>query len=532
MVRQQGHGSESRRWLRAGTQHRCICFPPVEHASWQLPVPPPGPRQAQNEEPRSGREDGRAKVPGKASPGRTEAAMDSNGFQALQEKVRGQVVTPDHALYDTSRAVYNGMIDKHPAAVLRVSQVADVIEGIRFARDKGLDLALRGGGHSAPGFGTCDGGLVLDFADRRGVRVDPASATARAEAGTTWADFNHATHAFGLATTGGIIGSTGVAGLTLGGGIGYLARKYGLSCDNLRSADVVTAEGKFLTASRAENDDLFWALRGGTGNFGAVTSLEFDLHPVDVVYGGVVIYLLEHAEAVGQLFRDYIATAPEEMGMFLGFHQGPPVPFLPEEHHGKPVVVVVGGWAGPHNEGERQWQQFLDVAPVAGSFIGPLPYPVLNTLFDPLLPKGLQAYWKAEFLPELSDDVIGVARQFGAGVPSPQTANHFYPMNGATQRVGRDETAFPYRDVNFSVAIAGMWESPADNDANTKWVRDYHQALHQYGAGAGYVNFLDADDQSRIEENYGDHYARLAKIKGKYDPANLFHINQNIKPVA
>lgn len=461
-----------------------------------------------------------------------EVTMDNNGFQALQEKVRGQVITSDHPLYDASRTVYNGMIDKHPAAILRVSQVADVIAGVNFARDEGLDLALRGGGHSAPGFGTCDGGLVLDFADRRGVRVDPAAVTARAEAGTTWADFNHSTNAFGLATTGGIIGSTGVAGLTLGGGIGYLARKYGLSCDNLRSADVVTAEGKFLTASATENDDLFWALRGGTGNFGVVTSLEFDLHPVDVVYGGVVIYLLKHAEAVAQLYRDYIATAPEDMGIFLGYHQGPPVPFLPEEHHGKPVVVVVGGWTGPHDEGERQWQQFLDVAPVAGSFVGPLPYPILNTLFDPLLPKGLQAYWKAEFLPELSDDVIGVAQKFGAGVPSPQTANHFYPINGAAQRVGPDKTAFPYRDVNFSVAIAGMWESPADNDANTKWVRDYYQALHPHGVGAGYVNFLDADDQSRIEDNYGGNYARLAKIKAKYDPGNLFHINQNIKPLA
>jgi FAD/FMN-containing dehydrogenase len=459
-----------------------------------------------------------------------EVTMDNNGFQALQENVRGQIITPGHPNYDASRSVYNGMIDKRPAAILRVSQVADVIAGVNFARDHGMDLALRGGGHSAPGFGTCDGGLVLDFADRTGVRVDPAAQTARAEAGTTWADFNHATNAFGLATTGGIIGSTGVAGLTLGGGIGYLARKHGLSCDNLISADVVTADGKFLTASATENDDLFWALRGGTGNFGAVTSLEFTLHPVEVVYGGVVIYLLEQVEAVGQLYRDYIATAPEDMGIFLGFHQGPPVPFLPEEHHGKPVVVVVGCWTGPHDEGERQWQQFLDVAPVAGSFVGPLPYPVLNTLFDPMLPKGLQAYWKAEFLPELSDDVISVARKFGAGVPSPQTANHYYPINGAAQRVGQDETAFPYRDANFSVAIAGMWESPEDNAANTRWVKDYHQALHPYGAGGGYVNFLDADDQSSIEDNYGGNYARLARIKAKYDPGNLFHINQNIKP--
>jgi len=458
--------------------------------------------------------------------------MDNNSFQALQDQVRGQVTTSDDAGYDVARSVYNGMVDKHPAAVLRVSQVADVIAAVNFARDAKLDLALRGGGHSAPGFGTCDGGLVLDFASRTGVRVDPLTATARAEAGTTWADFNHATHGFGLATTGGIIGSTGVTGLTLGGGIGYLARKYGLSCDNLRSADVVTADGRFCTASAEENPDLFWALRGGTGNFGVVTSLEFDLHPVDTVYGGVVIYLLEHAEAVAQLYRDYILTAPEDMGMFLGFHQGPPVPFLPAQFHGKPVAVLVGGWTGPQDEGKRQWQQFLDVAPVAGSFVGPLPYTVLNTLFDPLLPKGLQAYWKAEFLPQLTDDAIAVARRFAADIPSVQTANHFYPINGAVQRVGQDETAFPYRDVDFAVAIAGMWPNPVDNQANTAWVKDYAAALHPHGVGGAYVNFLDADDQPHVAENYAGNYARLAEVKAKYDPDNLFHINQNIVPAA
>lgn len=456
--------------------------------------------------------------------------MDNSSFKTLQEHVRGRLITSDDAGYDTARAVYNGMIDKRPAAVLRVSQVADVIAAVNFARDGGIDLALRGGGHSAPGFGTCDGGLVLDFGDRTGVRVDPQTATVRTEAGATWADFNHATHCFGLATTGGIIGSTGVAGLTLGGGVGYLARKYGLSCDNLRSADIVTADGRFHTVSAAQNDDLFWALRGGTGNFGVVTSLEFNAHPVDMVYGGVVIYALEHAEAVAQLYRDYIATAPEEMGIFLGFHQGPPVPFLPEEYHGRPVAVVVGCWTGPHDEGARQWQQFLDVAPVAGSFVGPLPYPALNTLFDPLLPKGLQAYWKAAFLPELTDDVITVARKFAAGIPSVETANHFYPINGAVQRVRQDETAFPYRDVNFAVAIAGMWQDPADNQANTAWVRDYSAALQPHGVGAGYVNFLDADDQPNVRDNYAGNYDKLAHLKAKFDPDNLFHINQNIVP--
>ncbi|WP_255769764.1 FAD-binding oxidoreductase [Pseudarthrobacter sulfonivorans] len=458
--------------------------------------------------------------------------MNSSSLQSLQENVRGTLITPDHPDYDAARAVYNGMIDKRPAAILQVSQVADVMAGVNFARDTGMDVALRGGGHSAPGFGTCDGGLVIDFVNRRGVRFDPATATARAEAGATWADFNHATHAFGLGTPGGIIGSTGVTGLTLGGGIGYLSRKYGLSCDNLKSADVVTADGNFRVASATENDDLFWALRGGTGNFGVVTSLEFNLHPVDMVYGGVVIYLLEHAEAVGQLYRETLATAPEDLGVFMGFHQGPEVPFLAEEYRGRPVVVMVGGWTGPQEEGPRQWQPFLDVAPVAGSFVGPLPYPVLNTLFDESLPKGLQAYWKAEFLPTFSDEVIKVAKHFGEGVPSLQTANHFYPINGAVQRIAKDATAFPYRDADIAAVIAGMWEGPVDNDANIRWVREYATELHEHSAGGAYINFMDADDQSRIRDNYADNYDRLGAVKAKYDPDNLFHINQNIKPAA
>ena len=285
--------------------------------------------------------------------------MNGITFDSLRDQVRGQIITSGDADYDAARAVYNGMINKRPAAVVRVSQVADVIACVNFARDNSLDVAVRGGGHSAPGFGTWDDALVIDLVNTRGVRVDPASGTARTEAGATWADFNHATHAFGLATTGGIVGSTGVSGLTLGGGIGYLNRKFGLSCDNLLSADVVTAEGKFLTASERENDDLFWALRGGGGNFGVVTSLEYRVHPVDMVHTGIIIYPVEHAETVANFYRETMNSAPEEFGVFLGFHQGPPVPFLPEEWHGKPVCVVVGMWTGDmaraRPAGSRSW---------------------------------------------------------------------------------------------------------------------------------------------------------------------------------
>jgi FAD/FMN-containing dehydrogenase len=456
--------------------------------------------------------------------------MNATSLDGLREQVRGQIITPGDGDYDAARAVYNGMIDKRPAAVVRVSQVADVIACVNFARDNSLDLAIRGGGHSAPGFGTWDDALVIDFANTTGVRVDPASRTARSDAGATWADFNHATHAFGLATPGGIVGSTGVAGLTLGGGFGYLTRKYGLSCDNLISADVVTADGKFVTASESENDDLFWALRGGGGNFGVVTSLEYRLHPVDMVHAGIIIYPMEHAETVAKFYRDHIASAPEELGAFLAFALGPPVPFLPEEWHGKPVVVVVGMWTGDEAEGPGRWKPFLDVAPVAGSMVGPMPYPALNQAFDPLLPKGLQGYWKADFMAELSDGAIEAHLKYGSKIPSVETAVHVHPIDGAVQRVGATETAFANRNVKFSPVVAGMWQNPADNEANIAWVRDYAAALRPYAVPGGYINFMDADDQPRVAENYGGNFQRLGAVKAKYDPQNLFRINQNILP--
>jgi hypothetical protein len=456
--------------------------------------------------------------------------MNGLNVDTLRGQVRGQIITPGDAGYDAARAVHNGLIDRRPAAVVRVSQVADVIACVNFARENSLDLAVRGGGHSAPGFGTWDGALVIDFVNTSGVRVDPAARTARSEAGATWADFNHATHAFGLATTGGIVGSTGVSGLTLGGGIGYLDRKYGLSCDNLLSADVVLADGTFLTASNSENEDLFWALRGGGGNFGVVTSLEYRLHPVDLVHVGVVIYSVEHAEPVARFYREQMDTAPEEFGAFLAFHQGPPVPFLPEEWHGKPVCVVVGMWTGDPAEGPARWQPFLDVAPVAGSMVGPMPYPALNSAFDAMYPKGLLAYWKAAFLPELSDGAIEAHLDFGSRVPSVQTAVHLYPIDGAVHRVGATETAFPNRTAKFSPVIACMWDNPADTEANIAWVRDYASALQPFSEAAGYINFMDKDDLPKVADNYGTNYRRLSEIKAKYDPQNLFHVNQNIPP--
>jgi hypothetical protein len=456
--------------------------------------------------------------------------MSMSAIDALRTDVKGEVIAPGDAEYEEARKVYNGMIDKHPAAVIRCTGPADVATVIGAARAEGFDLSVRGGAHSAPGFGTNDGGLVIDLSGLQDVVVDADNQTVRAGGGCTWAVFNEATNAYGLATTGGIIGSTGIAGLTLGGGIGYLSRKYGLSCDNLVSAEVVTAEGAVITASENENEDLFWALRGGGGNFGVVTTFEYRLHPVAEIYGGPIAYPVDRADEVLRFYRECIAEAPEELGGFVGFHVAPPLPFLPEEWHFKNVCLAVPCWTGPIEEGEKMIQPYLDIVEPVGSHVGPMPYPALNTAFDALLPAGLQHYWKASFARDLSDDAIAVHADHGAHVPAVQCAVHLYPINGAVQRVGADETAFAYRDVNYSPVIAGMWEDPADNDKNIAWVRGYHEALEPYSAEGGYINFMDGDDQSRIKANYRGNYERLAAIKAKYDPTNLFHLNQNIQP--
>ena len=343
------------------------------------------------------------------------AAVKLDDLRAL---VRGSVIGPDDDGYEEARVVYNAMIDRRPAAVVRAANAGDVMAAVDFARENGLDLAVRGGGHSVPGFGTCDGGVVIDLSGMRGVRVDPATSTARAEGGATWGDFNAATYPFGLATTGGIISTTGVGGLTLGGGIGYLTRGFGLSLDNLVSADVVTADGRFQMASERENADLFWALRGGGGNYGVVTSFEFRLHPVKDIYGGPMFFELSEVANVLEFFRSYIADAPEEMGAFPAFQIAPPLPFIPEDRHGDTFIAMVACWAGPLEQGESALKPFHDVAPVVAEFVGPMPYPALNSAFDALVPPGLQHYWKASFVKELTDDGIAAhaeVRARGAG---------------------------------------------------------------------------------------------------------------------
>src|SRR6516225_2878126 len=357
----------------------------------------------------------------------------TTGFNVahLREQVRGRVITADDEDYNAARAVHNGMFDNRPLALLRAEQVADVIAGVNFARDNGLDLSIRGGGHSAPGYGTNDGGLVIDLSQMRTVRVDPRNKTARADAGATWGDFNYATHAFGLATTGGIISTTGISGLTLGGGIGYLSRGYGLTIDNLVSADLITADGQLVTASERENEDLFWGLRGGGGNFGVVTSLEYRLAEVDQVFAGPIFYNLEDAASVLRMFDEFIRDAPEEFGGFPGFQIAPPLPFIPEDRHGDPLCLVVVHWTGALDEAERVLQPFRDVAPIVADGSGPLPYPALNEAFDALYPKGLRAYWKGAFVKDVSDAAIAAHVEHGSKVPEVTSTMHMYPINGA-----------------------------------------------------------------------------------------------------
>ncbi len=452
--------------------------------------------------------------------------------EQLREQVRGDIVTPSDDGYDEARATYNAMIDRRPGAVVRCRDAGDVMAAVTFAREHDLDLAIRGGGHSVPGFGTCDDGVVIDLGQMRSVRVDPGSMTARAEGGATWGDLNHATGAFGLATTGGIISTTGVGGLTLGGGIGYLCRGHGFSSDNLISADIVTADGRTLIASEREHDDLFWAIRGGGGNFGVVTSFEFALHPVDTIYGGPMFFELEDAGDVLHWYREFIADAPRDFGGFPAFQIAPPLPFIPEDRHGDTFLAFVSCWTGPLDEGETMLKTLRDVAPVVAEHVGPMPYPALNAAFDALVPPGLQHYWKANFVKELTDDAIAAHLEHGPKVPVVNSTVHIYPIDGACHDIASDATAFGHRDARFATVIAGMWPDPADNEANIRWVRNYSDAITPHSEEGGYINFMAEDDQQRVSANYGANYGRLVEVKRSYDPDNRFHLNQNIDPSA
>jgi FAD/FMN-containing dehydrogenase len=452
--------------------------------------------------------------------------------QAFQAGLRGPLVRPGDDNYEEVRGVYNGMIDKRPAFIARCANVADVMRAVNFGRENGLTVAIRGGGHNGPGLGTCDDGLVIDLSLMKGVRVDPAARTVRVDGGCTWGDVDHVTHAFGLATPSGIISTTGVGGLSLGGGLGHLARTCGLSLDNVLAVDMVLSDGRFVTASADENPDLFWAVRGGGGNFGVVTSFLFRLHPISTVYAGPMLWPLEQAAEAMRFYRDYILTAPEEMNGWFAFLTVPPAPPFPEHLHMKKMCGVVWCYTGPLDQAEEVFRPIRQFGPPALDFVGPLPHPALQSMFDPLYPRGLQWYWRADWVKELSEEAIALHVEYGSQLPTMHSTMHLYPISGAPQRVGGNDTAFSYRDANWGMVIVGVDPDPANNDRMIAWAKAYSEALHPYTAGGAYVNMIMDEGPERVKAAYRDNYERLVQIKNKYDPTNLFHVNQNIKPTA
>jgi FAD/FMN-containing dehydrogenase len=450
---------------------------------------------------------------------------------ALRDLITGPVIGPADPEYEDARHVYNFMIEARPHAIVQCASANDVRAVVAHAVATGHDVAVRGGGHSVPGFGTADDAIVVDLSGLTRIEVDPKTQIARVGGGATWAMMNDATMAHGLATTGGVVASTGVAGLTLGGGVGYLTRAHGLTCDNLLSAEVVLADGNMVTASEDEQPDLFWALRGGGGNFGVVTEFTFRLHPVpENIYGGLILF---EREAAGDLFRyfdRFIDDAPREYGGFPAWHLAPPLPFIPEDRVGEPFPAVISCWTGDHESGAKVLQGFRDVGPVMAEHVGAIPYTAMNSLFDPMLPRGLQHYWKAVFAGDLTDDVIAAHAEHGQQMPAVTCAVHLYPVNGAAHDVAPGTTAWGHRDAKYATVIAGAWPDPADNDKGIRWVKDYYAALAPHSQPGGYVNFASADDQAKVRDNFGVGYDRLAQLKRLYDPTNLFHINQNITP--
>ncbi len=458
--------------------------------------------------------------------------MNEATLREFKANLRGELIEPSDKGYDAIRKVYNAMIDKRPRLIARCVDAGDVITAVNFAAKNQMLLAVRGGGHNGGGLGVCDDGLVIDLSPMRYTRVDPKARTARGGGGCTWGDVDHATHAFGMATPSGIISTTGVGGLTLGGGIGHLTRKCGLSIDNLLSVDMVLADGRFVTASAEENEDLFWAVRGGGGNFGIVASFLFKLHPIKTIIGGPTLWTLEQATNVMQWYREFIATAPDDLNGFFAFLTVPPAPPFPENLHLKKMCGVVWCYAGSEKDAERVFKPIREVGPPALYGIHAMPYPMLQSAFDALYPPGLQWYWRADFVKELSDEAIAVHVKHGSDTPTMHSTTHLYPINGAAHRVGKNDTPWSYRDATWAEVIVGVDPDPANTKRITEWSKTYWDALHPYSAGGAYVNFMMDEGEERIKATYRDTYARLASIKKKYDPTNLFRVNQNIKPAA
>jgi FAD/FMN-containing dehydrogenase len=454
--------------------------------------------------------------------------LDPEVLERLLSQLRGRAHRPGDAGYDDARAVYNGMIDKRPALVVQCHDIADVIAGVHAARDAGVHLAVRGGGHNGAGLGTVDGGIVLDLAAMDGVHVDPVEACATVEGGARWGDVDHATHAFGLACPSGIISTTGVGGLTLGGGLGHLSRRFGLTIDSLLAADVVLADGSLVTADAGNHPDLFWALRGGGGNFGVVTSFTFRLHPLDTVVAGPMFWPLERAADVLRWYRDFLPSAPEDLNGFFAFLTVPPAPPFPEELHLQKVCGVVWCWTGRTGDADAALAPARALQPALDG-VQKMPYPMLQSAFDALYPPGDQWYWRADFIRTIGDEAVDEHVRHGSATPSMQSTMHLYPIDGAAHRVPSDETAFSYRDATWGMVIAGVDPDPAKAAQLRDWTVGYWDAIHPHSAGGAYVNMMMDEGPDRVRASYRDNYDRLAAVKHRYDPDNFFHVNQNIR---
>jgi FAD/FMN-containing dehydrogenase len=448
----------------------------------------------------------------------------------LRGKVRGEVILPDDPNYVEARKVWNGMIDKHPDAIFRPVDEDDIAVAVRFAREEGMLLAVRGGGHNVAGFGTCDGGLVIDLSQMKKVEVDPKTRVAKAQPGLTWAEFDKATQAHGLATTGGLVSTTGIAGFTLGGGIGWLVRKYGLTIDNLLSVKMVMADGTKLRASHTENPDLFWGIKGGGGNFGIVTEFEYQLHEIgQTVFGGVVLYPLEKAGEVLRAFAKLVPTMPDEITTLVVFMTAPPAPFIPMQFQGTKMLGIALCYLGPVEQATRLVKPLRDLKP-AVDLLGPIPYLGLQTMFDAAAPKGINAYWKTSYLSAFDGKVIDTMIAQASKFRSSHSQLHVHPLGGAITKTGKDSGSFSHRDSPFVLNVIGFWTDSKEEAENITWVRETFQMMKPYSTGVPYLNFLAAEGTDQVKAAYGDNYPRLAELKREYDPTNLFRVNQNIKP--
>jgi hypothetical protein len=449
-------------------------------------------------------------------------------IEAFTLQIRGEIILPTNKEYNETRKVYNGMINKHPGMFVMCVDVADVMSAVNFGRENNLLIAIRGGGHNGGGLGLCDDGLVIDLSGIKFIRVDTSNNTVRVGGGNLWGEVDHATHPFGLAVPAGIISTTGVGGLTLGGGVGHLSRKYGLTIDNLLEADMVLADGSFVTVNANQNSDLFWAIRGGGGNFGIVTSFKFQAHKVKNVIGGPTLWPIERTEEIMEWYHKFINNAPDELNGFIATMVIPGPPF-PDFLHGNKYCGIVWCYTGNQQEFDKLIKPAMDLEPIF-THVGKMPYPSIQTLFDGLMPHGLQWYWRADFFNELGPEVRAKHLNFGSKIPTPLSQMHLYPISGAASRVGATDTPWAYRDAKYAGVIVGVDPDPVNADKITSWCKDYWEALHPYSSGGAYSNFMMDEGQERVKASYKQNYDRLSKIKRTYDPNNLFRVNQNIKP--